>query len=86
MCKACVLNHPPPIPAPQAWGQCNANWMGTWCRTTCGKCTPVPAPAPAAARSGSGSCVDQQPTDGTTCAQKSLWGQCPTSWMAQSGW
>ncbi len=24
--------------------------------------------------------------DGTTCAQKKLWGQCSQSWMAQAGW
>lgn len=26
------------------------------------------------------------PADGTTCAQKKLWGQCSQSWMAQAGW
>ncbi|KAI3430644.1 hypothetical protein D9Q98_005237 [Chlorella vulgaris] len=34
----------------------------------------------------SDACTDDQPTDGSTCAQKKKWGACGTKWIAEAGW
>ncbi|PRW44355.1 G8 domain-containing [Chlorella sorokiniana] len=71
----------------KSWGQCSESWMkqADWCAATCGRCTPQASSA-TTATTPTGTCMDAQPGDGTTCAQKKLWGQCSQSWMAQAGW
>lgn len=84
---------PPSVPHPadgstcaqkKSWGQCSADWLvkAGWCAATCGRCTQPAAPV----TSPTGTCVDQQPTDGSTCSQKQLWGQCGADWLAKAGW
>lgn len=87
---------PRPAPAPpadgstcvqkKAWGQCGADWMATanWCAATCGRCAQAPVPAPVT--SPTGTCIDQQPSDGSTCSQLLLWGRCGAQQAVAGGW
>lgn len=50
---------------------------GGFCKATCGRC-PVTSPT--------GTCMDRQPTDGTACSQRKLWGHCSADWLITADW